>query len=204
MPKGRGNYKSLDQLRAMSDDKVRELYKREWKNYRRRIERMKMDEYLKNSPTVLAYKNRSVISLKEAEKEGLDIRMELNQLLRESSKKTTEIKYARKSMEIQIQYYKDKGYDWVNKGNVFQFQAFLDTLRLKYGALHFDSEEAAYLFREGERLSIDTKDLIRNYDEYQANRKLLESKPSPRKPKRARTIKDVRRWNYEDGLWRRR
>ena len=67
----------------------------------------------------------------------------------------------------------------------------------------YDSESAALLFEQGERLGIKTTDLTRHYDEYQNNIDLLESKPTPKKPAGSRTIKDVRRWKY-DGDWERR
>ena len=108
MAAGRGTYKSMDELRGLSDEEVTTLYQREWKNYRRRMERMRQDPELKNSPVVLAYLSGKVVSYQEAKKSGMDVRMELNQLLRESNKKTTEMKYARRSLEIQVQYYKEK------------------------------------------------------------------------------------------------
>lgn len=196
-------YKSMDQLRQMTDAEVTALYRKEWKNYRRRMERMKKDDVLKNSPVVLAYENKEVISLTDARKEGLDIRSELNQLLRQSIRRTATYAGAKKSLETQVRYYKDIGYDFVTPQNVYRFQAYLDELRQKQGAMIYDSDEAARLFKVGERLKIKTTELLKHYDEFASNIDLLEERPKAKPTAKARSIKDVRRWKYEDGKWER-
>ena len=197
------SYMSLDDLRQMPDTEVRQLYRKEWKNFRRRMERFGKDDVLKDAPVYLAYKNKEVVSMSEADKSGLDLRKELNQLMRYSSRPSSSISTARKSVDIQVSYYKEMGYDFVNRKNVFRFQAFLEQLRKTKNAMQYDSDDAARLFGEGERLRIKTTELLRHYDEFAQNIDLLESKPDAKPSSRARSIKDVRRWKYEDGTWQR-
>lgn len=194
-------YKSLDALRMMTDSDVSALYRKEWKNFRRRMERMSKDDVLKNAPVVQSYKNKDVVSLTEARKSGFDIRAELNQLLRLSTRKTATFAGARESLNIQVQYYKDIGYDFVTPQNVYRFQSYLEELRRKQGAMVYDSDEGARLFAAGERLNIKTTELLRHYDEFSNNIDLLESRPQAKPSAKARTLKDVRRWKYEDGKW---
>lgn len=196
-------YKSLDALRRMTDKEVNALFRKEWKNFRRRMERMAKDDVLKNSPIVQAYKNKDIVSQTEARKAGLDIRAELNQLLRYSTRKTSTFEGARKSLEIQVTYYREKGYTWITPQNVYRFQAYLDELRMKQGATVYDSDEGARLFGEGERLKINTTDLLRHYDEYASNLDLLETRPDAKPTAKARTIKDVRRWKFNGFSWER-
>lgn len=68
---------------------------------------------------------------------------EVNKFVRARSSSVTGLKQIRNEM---IETFYDRGFTWINKGNIKQFGEYMEYMRTKYGARQFDSERAAELF----------------------------------------------------------
>lgn len=68
---------------------------------------------------------------------------EVNKFVRARSSSVTGLKQIRNET---IETFHDRGFTWVNKGNIKQFGNYMEYMRTKYGARQFDSERAAELF----------------------------------------------------------
>ena len=68
---------------------------------------------------------------------------EVNKFVRARSSSVTGLKQMRNEA---IETFHDRGFTWVNKGNIKQFGDYMEYMRTKYGSKQFDSERAADLF----------------------------------------------------------
>lgn len=68
---------------------------------------------------------------------------EVNKFVRARSSSVTGLKQIRNET---IETFHDRGFTWINKGNIKQFGDYMEYMRAKYGAKQFDSERAAELF----------------------------------------------------------
>ena len=68
---------------------------------------------------------------------------EVNKFVRARSSSVTGLRQMRNET---IETFHDKGFTWVNKGNIKRFGDYMEYMRSKYGAKQFDSERGAELF----------------------------------------------------------
>ena len=68
---------------------------------------------------------------------------EVNKFVRSRSSSVSGLKDIRNET---IETFHDRGFTWINKGNIKQFGDYMEYLRTKYGSKQFDSERSAGLF----------------------------------------------------------
>ena len=68
---------------------------------------------------------------------------EVSKFVRARSSSVTGLKQIRYET---IETFHDRGFTWINKGNIKQFGDYMEYMRAKYGSKQFDSERAAELF----------------------------------------------------------
>lgn len=195
----KSRYYSLDRLNRMSDEEVRELYRKTYKNYSRRINRIAKTEGGEYNPHVRRLQSGEIPKLSEINREGLDLRKEMRQLSKYDSQKTSTVKGERESRQIQLEYFKEeRGYSFLNDRNIYKFLTYMDELRHTYGSTLFDSDGAVEVFAQVEKKRLKMSDVLNNFNEYIDNIEALESRPDRKPDAKEATIKQVRRWKYID------
>ena len=87
---------------------------------------------------------------------------EVNRFVRSSSSSITGLKQIRSEA---IETFHDRGFTWINKGNIKQFGDYLEYMRTKYGSKQFDSERAAALFGmiASDRVGLNVEDVQKDF-----------------------------------------
>lgn len=87
---------------------------------------------------------------------------EVNKFVRARSSSVTGLKQIRNET---IETFHDRGFTWINKGNIKQFGDYMEYMRTKYGAKQFDSERAAELFGmiASDRVGLNVEDVQQDF-----------------------------------------
>lgn len=87
---------------------------------------------------------------------------EVNKFVRARSSSVTGLKQIRNET---IETFHDRGFTWINKGNIKQFGDYMEYMRTKYGARQFDSERAAELFGmiASDRVGLNVEDVQQDF-----------------------------------------
>ena len=185
-------------LKQRDEKDLRKEYSKLRKQLMRRARSLRGTEHEK-SDFYKRYKVGYYPSLRDIDKHGLDITKELSELVRQINRpsQTTKRGLAKQMIGKLEVYGKPYGWTFVNEKNYYEFQQYLDTLRENYGnAFYGNSNEAARAFEQAERLKIRTTTLIKHYDEFVANIKLIENIPTPKG--RGVTLAQLRNFEYKD------
>ena len=98
----------------------------------------------------------------------------------------------KKFVETELEMLHEKGYDFVNRGNFYDFINFMEEKRQEVGGKIFDSGDAADVFNEGQRLNIPVNVLKKNFDYFAQNLSAME-KVQPIKTDRTVRFSDIKR-----------
>lgn len=98
----------------------------------------------------------------------------------------------KKFVEGELKMLREKGYDFVDRSNFYDFIKFMDEKRAEVGGKLFDSGDAADVFNEGQRLNIPVEVLKKNYDFFAENLSAME-KTKPIKTSRNIRFSDIKR-----------
>lgn len=87
---------------------------------------------------------------------------EVNKFVRAKSSSVTGL---RKIRDKTIKTLNERGFEWVNRGNIKEFGDFMDYMRAKYGAKKYDSERGAELLgmTVTGHVSLSVKEIQRNF-----------------------------------------
>lgn len=88
---------------------------------------------------------------------------EVNKFVRARSSSVTGL---RQIQNKTIETFHDRGFTWINKGNIKQFGDYMEYMRAKYGAKQFDSERATELFSMivSDQVGLDVKDVQQDFE----------------------------------------
>lgn len=185
-------------LKQRDEKDLRKEYSKIRKQLMRRARSLRGTEH-EQSEFYKRYKAGYYPSLRDIDKHGLDVTKELSDLVRQINRvsETTKRGLSRQ-MKGRIEAYRENyGWNFINEKNYYNFQQYLDRLRETYGnAFYGDSDRAAELYEQAERLKIRTNTLIKHYDEFAANVKLIEKMETPKG--RGVTLAQLRNFEYKD------
>lgn len=192
-------YYSLDRLNRMSEKEVRALYRKTYKNYSRRINRIEKQIGGEYNPHVMRMRSGEIPKLSEIDKQGLDLRMELRQLSKYESSKTSTIAGEREFKAAQLKYFRDeRGYKFLNEKNIYKFLSYMESLRTTYSSTLFDSDGAVEVFAQVEKKRLKMSDVLKHFNEYIDNIEALEARPDRKPNAPEATIRNIRRWKFTD------
>ena len=103
----KSRYYSLDRLNQMSDKEVRALYRKTYKNYSRRVNRIAKTEGGEYNLNVRRLRSGEIPKLSEIDREGLDIRKEMRQLSKYESRVSSTVKGEKEYLKTQLAYFRD-------------------------------------------------------------------------------------------------
>ena len=86
----------------------------------------------------------------------------------------TTVKGERKFVDNELSMLHEKGYDFINRSNFYDFIDFMEEKRSEVGGKLFDSGDAADVFNEGQRLNIPPDVLKKNFDFFADNLSAME------------------------------
>lgn len=192
-------YYSLERLNQMSDREVRALYRKTYKNYSRRVNRIAKTEGGEYNPNVRRLQSGEIPKLSEIDREGLDLRKEMRQLSNYESMRSSTVKGEREFRKKQLDYFRnERGYNFLNEKNIYKFLAYMESLRTTYGSTLFDSDGAVEVFSQVEKKRLKMSDVLNNFNEYIDNIEALEARPDRRPDAPEATIRNIRRWKFTD------
>lgn len=195
----KSRYYSLERLNQMSDKEVRELYRKTYKNYSRRVNRIAKTEGGEYNPNVRRLQSGEIPKLSEIDREGLDLRKEMRQLSKYESMKSSTVKGDREFRKTQLDYFRnERGYNFLNEKNIYKFLSYMESLRTTYGSTLFDSDGAVEVFAQVEKKRLKMSDVLNHFNEYIDNIEALEARPDRRPDAPEATIRNIRRWKYTD------
>lgn len=88
----------------------------------------------------------------------------LQQVARFNAQKTSTLTGLRKAQKAQLETMRERGYTWLNKGNIQEFGRFWQEVKKHAEYKSYSSERIADLFRQSKRKRIDSKDLAKNFE----------------------------------------
>lgn len=195
----RSRYYSLERLNQMSDKEVRALYRKTYKNYSRRVNRIAKTEGGEYNPNVRRLQSGEIPKLSEIDREGLDLRKEMRQLSKYESMRSSTVKGEREFCKTQLDYFRnERGYNFLNEKNIYKFLAYMESLRTTYGSTLFDSDGAVEVFAQVEKKRLKMSDVLNHFNEYIDNIEALEARPDRRPDAPEATIRNIRRWKFTD------
>lgn len=195
----KSRYYSLERLNQMSDKEVRALYRKTYKNYSRRVNRIAKTEGGEYNPYVRRLQSGEIPKLSEIDREGLDLRKEMRQLSKYESMKSSTVKGDREFRKTQLDYFRtERGYNFLNEKNIYKFLAYMESLRTTYGSTLFDSDGAVEVFAQVEKKRLKMSDVLNHFNEYIDNIEALESRPDRKPDAPEATIRNIRRWKFTD------
>lgn len=98
----------------------------------------------------------------------------------------------RKFVEGELDMLHEKGYEFINRENFYDFINFMEEKRQEVGGKLFDSGDAADVFNQGQRLNIPVNVLKKNFDYFAENLAAME-KVQPIKTDRTVRFSDIKR-----------
>ena len=98
----------------------------------------------------------------------------------------------KKALDADIAKLHERGYDFIDRSNIYKFYDFMEEKRQEVGSKVFDSGAAADVFNEAQRLKIPPKVLKKNFDYFLENLDRME-KINPIKTNRAITFSDIKK-----------
>lgn len=98
----------------------------------------------------------------------------------------------RQFVKQEIKMLHDRGYDFVDRTNFYDFIKFMEEKREEVGNKLFDSGDAADVFNEGQRLNIPADVLRKNFDFFADNLSAME-KTKPIKTEKKITFSAIKR-----------
>ena len=104
----------------------------------------------------------------------------------------TTVRGEQKFVEREMQMLHEKGYDFIDRSNFYDFIQFMDEKRAEVGGRLFDSGDAADVYNQGQRLNIPTKVLKKNFDFFAENLEAME-KIDPIRTDRRIGFSDIKR-----------
>lgn len=185
-------------LKQRDEKDLRKEYSKLRKQLMRRARSLRGTEHEK-SDFYKRYKAGYYPSLRDIDKHGLDVTKEISVLVRQINRTSETTKRGlNRQMKGRIEAYRENyGWNFINEKNYYDFQQYLDRLREVYGnAFYGDSDRAAELYEQAERLKIRTSTLIKHYNDFTNNLKLIENIPTPRG--RGVTLAQLRNFEYKD------
>lgn len=195
----KSRYYSLERLNQMSDKEVRALYRKTYKNYSRRVNRIAKTEGGDYNSHVRRLRSGEIPKLSEIDKEGLDLRKEMQQLSKYESRVSSTVKGEREYRKAQLDYFRnERGYNFLNDKNIYKFLAYMESLRTTYGSTLFDSDGAIEVFAQVEKKRLKMSDVLNHFNEYIDNIEALEARPDRKPDAPEATIRNIRRWKFTD------
>lgn len=192
-------YYSLERLNQMSDKEVRALYRKTYKNYSRRVNRIAKIDGGEYNPHVRRLQSGEIPKLSEIDKEGLDLRKEMRQLSNYESRVSSTVRGEQEYRKTQLDYFRnERGYNFLNEKNIYKFLAYMESLRTTYGSTLFDSDGAVEVFAQVEKKRLKMSDVLNHFNEYIDNIEALETRPDRRPDAPEATIRNIRRWKFTD------
>lgn len=104
----------------------------------------------------------------------------------------TTVSGERKFIAQEIKDLQDRGYDFINQNNIYDFIDFMEEHRLTVGKKMHESNDAVDVFNEGQRLKIPPEVLKKHFDYFSDNIDKME-KVKPIKTDRAISFSDIKR-----------
>lgn len=95
-------------------------------------------------------------------------------------------------MDQVIDTFKERGIDFIDRDNFYQFTDFMNSLREQYSEKLFDSSDALEVFGNMNRLGLDPDEVKEHFDYYAQNADKLSRLRIPRTDK-GRSYKEIRR-----------
>ena len=90
-------------------------------------------------------------------------------------KKESSLSGLRGAAAAQLKTMRDRGYDWLNKGNIQDFRRFWKEVKKHGEYKNYASDRIANLFREAKRKRIDSKDLAKDFEFWLQNEDKLDT-----------------------------
>lgn len=95
-------------------------------------------------------------------------------------------------INTQVEYFTDKGWDFITQENVVDFFKFMDEKRNEVGAKIFDSSAAADAYNQAQRLRIPTEILSKNFNYFLEHQNEMEE-IAPQRNGREMSMREVKR-----------
>ncbi len=102
------------------------------------------------------------------------------------------VKGERDQMNAVIESLKDRGIDYIDEGNFYEFTDFMEELRGQYNEKIFDSSDALEVFGQMQRLGVDRETIMNNYEFFAKNAYKMNRLRIPRS-ERGTSYKELRR-----------
>lgn len=84
------------------------------------------------------------------------------------------LRYERKYIAREVADWQQKGYDFINESNIYDFYQFMEDLREQYGSKAFDSGDAADVFNNTQKIGIDPKTAKEHFEYFAEHMDALE------------------------------
>lgn len=98
----------------------------------------------------------------------------------------------KKALDADIAKLHERGYDFIDRSNIYQFYDFMDQKRQEVGSKVFDSGSTIDVFNEAQRLKIPPKVLKKNFDYFLENIEKMEN-TKPIRTNREINFSDIKR-----------
>ena len=122
----------------------------------------------------------------------LHIAKKTHELYKFLTAKTGSIRGMQRVENEVIETLRDRGYTFVNKGNIKDFAAYMEFMRTLHNNRMYDSERAAELFGVAVKKGINPLELAQDYDYWKEHQEELANTPKIRNAKR-RTAEDYKK-----------
>lgn len=149
---------------------VRKEYSRLRSIERKRMYRMLGTEFEKSAEFAKNYMAYDPVK----ELNDVAILYQLAKLAREVESPYNTLKAQKELREQKLSTLHEHGYDFVNEGNFFEFGQFMNDYRARKLDQIYDSDSAAEVFRDAEKLNVDISKIKEDFDFWLENKKAME------------------------------
>lgn len=149
---------------------VRAEYSRLRSIERKRMERMLGTDFEKSAEFKKNYMAYDPVK----ELNNVSILYQLAKLSREVSGPFNTLKAQKELREQKLNTLHEHGYDFVNEGNFFEFGEFMNDYRAKKLDQIYDSDSAAEVFRDAEKLNVEFSKVKADFEFWLENKKAME------------------------------
>ena len=122
----------------------------------------------------------------------MHVAKKLDELYRFLTAKSGSIRGMQAIENNMIKTFRERGFDFINKGNIQQFGEYMDYLRTVYRGRMFDSERAADVFGTAVRKGINPEEIAEDFEYWKTHEAELAAMPKIRN-KENRTAAEYRR-----------
>lgn len=177
------DYYRPEDIRRMSNSDLRKIYSRQRSIANKRIQRLRT--------AGLGNKDRNLFpKLSEMSPAQTEVALaDVSKFLR--SARTT-VTGERRFINAEVRVLQDRGYDFIDQSNIYEFIQFMDAEREEAGSKMFSSGDAVDVFNEGQRLNVPPEVLHKHFDYFVENMDKMEN-IQPIRSGREMSFSDVKR-----------